>query len=401
MLLLEKPFRRSRAEGSFDIENVPRHHRHFQMFLSISHQDDFNILHGCRVGEASNPGPGNQAQEIVFTILNPTSIPERHEDIVNLNSDCISLAETSATSAVQTEFTRFLKTTNYRISWGPPVPSQRQLSNPFFHDNAKRGAALGTASLFRIPHRRPRICLPAWLEETLRVSQQIVVIGHVEVLLITAYFFAGKTHEAKSKSDYLLAEIYQICSATDLPFLVAADFNNPVGDFPAYRAFQNIRCQEAFHLAQMTFNKQLPPTCRNSTRNDSFIIHEPLVPWIQDIWVGEANVFPDHSPLSIRFRVPGTQNMLRNWFMPQSCGEIPLKGEILSKHYARVRTRSQPKLNLDTEDDINAAFANWSKGVEAAVPLENNTYKTLFTFHDPRWVKNIMADVGLHVMSHM
>lgn len=161
---------------------------HFGTPLCISNKEDVNTLHGCRIGEALNPGPGNQAQEIVFTILNPTSIPERHEDIVNLNTDCISLVETSATSAVQAEFTKFLKTTNYRIPWGPPVPSQRQLSNPFLHDNAKRGAALGTASLFRIPHRTPRINLPTWLEETLRVSQQIVVIGHIEVLLITAYF---------------------------------------------------------------------------------------------------------------------------------------------------------------------------------------------------------------------
>ena len=350
----------------------------------ISLWDDFNIMHGCRVGEASNPGPGNQAQEFVFTVLSPTSIPDRHEDIVNLNADCISLVETSATLAVQTAFSQYLKTTNYRIAWGPPVPSQRQLNNPFIHDNARRGAALGTASLFRIPHRSPRINLPTWLEETLRVSQQIVLLGHFEILLITAYFVAGKTHEAKTKSDYLLAEIYQICSATNLPFLVAADFNNPVREFPAYRAFQNIRCQEAFHLAEMKLNKILPPMCRNSTRNDSFIIHESLVPWIEDIWVGEANVFPDHSPLSIRFRVPGTQCTLKNWFMPQSWGEVPLRSEVFSKHYARHRMQYPSRGPLESEETINAAFASWSKGVESAVQSTIREQHTQDPLHYPR-----------------
>ena len=349
---------------SYLVSNLICHSDHQNSFANT---EVFDPYKGCRVGEASHPGPGNQTKDIVFAVLNPTSIPDRHTDIVNLNADCISLVETSATSSVQVEFSKFLKSTEYHISWGPPVPSQRQLNNPFLHDNAKRGAALGTASLQRIPHRTPRIPLPTWLEETLRVSQQILVIGHVEVLLVTAYFVAGKTHEAKSKSDYLLAEIYQVCASTNLPFLVAADFNNPVRDFPAYRAFQSIRCQEAFHLASMKLDKQLPPTCRNSTRNDSFIIHEALVPWIQDIWVGEANVFPDHSPLFIRFRVPGTQRMLRNWFMPQSWGDIPLKPEVFARHYTRTSRQFLLDDDLSTEARINAAFESWSKGIERAV----------------------------------
>lgn len=136
--------------------------------------------------------------------------------------------------------------------------------------------------------------------------------------MVTPYFYAGRTPDVKTKSDTLLAENFQYCSTSSLPFIVAADFNNPVREFPAYKAFQDTRCQEAFHLAELKLNKDLPPTCRNSTRNDSLIIHESLVPWVGDIWVGDLFVFPDHRPLFVRFNFPGTQCVKRNWFLPRS-----------------------------------------------------------------------------------
>ena len=91
------------------------------------------------------------------------------------------------------------------------------------------------------------------------------MVGHIEVLLISAYFYAGRTADIKPKSDLLLAEIYQHCAATNLPFLTAANFTNPVVDFSAFRAFRAVRCQEAFDLARLELAKELPPTCRNTT----------------------------------------------------------------------------------------------------------------------------------------
>lgn len=327
----------------------------------------FDWFRGCRVGEAKNPGPGNEDRQMTFTILNPTTLPDRYQDIIAMESDCISLVETSATQAVQSDFSKFLKTTDYRISWGPPVPSHRVIHNPFSQDKSLRGAALGTASLHRTPRRNPRIPLPSWLEDTMRVSQQIVTIGHIEILLVTAYFYAGRTHDIKNKSDILLAELYQVCATTNLPFLIAADFNNPVQEFPAFRAFEGIRCQEAFQLAQLKFNKQLPPTCRNSTRNDSFIIHESLLSWVTDIWVGEPDVFPDHRPLFLQFRFPEKQCVLRNWFLPQSWGELKIDPAIFQQKYLLKKTAKTTTRQARTHESVDFAFERWSKDVEAAL----------------------------------
>lgn len=131
-------------------------------------------LNGIRIGEAKNPGPGNISQQMTFVVLNPTSLSERQQDIVNLDADCISLAETSATSTIQKEFSNFTRPTKYNVVWGPPVGHQKTPANPFQVERARRGEALGTASLHSTPNRQPRLALPQWLTDTLRVSQRIV-----------------------------------------------------------------------------------------------------------------------------------------------------------------------------------------------------------------------------------
>lgn len=152
-----------------------------------------------------------------------------------------------------------------------------------------------------------------------------------------------------------------------MPFLIAADYNIPVRSFPAYKAFQELRCQEAFHLARHKTAKELPPTCRRSTRNDSFIIHEMLVPWVTDIWVGEPDIFPDHRPLFLQMTTPGKQTISKNWFMPASWGDLPLSREVLDACYLTSPKRFTASQQLITEPEINQAFENWTAGVEDAV----------------------------------
>ena len=322
---------------------------------------------GIRVGEAKNPGPTCTENLVTFAILNPTVLTERQQDIIDLNADVISLAETSATTSIQAEFTKFLKTTNYRIAWGPPVGPQKLSVNPSNMDNSRRGEALGTASMHRIPHRPSRNALPGHLQDTLRVSQQVILLGHFEVLLITAYFFAGRTSDVRTKNDTLLAEIFLHCTSTNMPFVIAADFNCSVRDLPAYQAFQAIRCKEAFQFAQQHFDRELPPTYRNATRNDSFIFHESVIPWIRDLWVGPDATFPDHRPLFVQFNVPGTQSVARNWFIPASWGDIPLDLQILDHAYTHSPQRYNHTSSVESHSDIDDAFQRWSKGVEHAI----------------------------------
>ena len=345
----------------------PYYFPQFALAQEVSRSLSWNPFLGTRVGEAANPGPEPPHRTFTFAILNPTVLTERQEEIIALGADAISLSETSATKAIQHEFTQFLRSTKYHVSWSPPVQPQKASINPLMADLSRRGEPLGTASLHCTPHRSSRNPFSTLLNDTLRVSQQIILVGHFEVLLVTAYFFAGRTAEVKNKSDLLLAQIYLHCAATNLPFIIAADFNNPVRDFPAYAAFRATRCQEAFHLAQCKFGQTLPPTCRGSTRNDSFIIHETLVPFVKDIWVGAPEVFPDHRPLFLQLQLPSKQVVCRSWFIPQTWGEIPLDPGTLEQCYTNNQARFTSRTDLNTEEKINRAFHRWSKGVENAV----------------------------------
>lgn len=91
--------------------NFPQSH-----FLSCYTIDEFDPYKGCRIGEANNPGPGNQNIPTTFATLNPTALAERRQDVIDLDAQCISLAETFATPAIQSEFSKFLKDTKYEVA---------------------------------------------------------------------------------------------------------------------------------------------------------------------------------------------------------------------------------------------------------------------------------------------
>ena len=81
---------------------------HTSLILTISWPHvDWNPYAGRRIGEAQNPGPGNQTHNFTCAILNPTVLTERQADILALNADAISLVETSATSTIQNEFSQW------------------------------------------------------------------------------------------------------------------------------------------------------------------------------------------------------------------------------------------------------------------------------------------------------
>lgn len=71
-----------------------------------------------------------------------------------------------------------------------------------------------------------------------------------------------------------------------MPFIISGDFNQRIQNLTAWKAFQQLHCVEGFDLALQKFHKELPPTCRNSTRFDSFIVHPIIAEMIVDMWVG-------------------------------------------------------------------------------------------------------------------
>lgn len=160
--------------------------------LNVAHQylqrlnHDHNYLHGNRIGEATNPGPDHT---ITVCLINPTSIASKKDLLLSLDADVVAMAETSATSFVQHEFTTSLKGSPFSVWWGIPVDDKFK-STPIHHDKpSRRGEALGTAILSKLSSRSSRIAESGALRQSGRFTACVCNFGFLEVLVIAVYFF--------------------------------------------------------------------------------------------------------------------------------------------------------------------------------------------------------------------
>ena len=178
----------------------------------------FNCYMSTRVGEATNPGPsGKMCQQLIVTVCNPTAILSKAKEIVGMQSTLTLLSETSATKAVQTEFSQSIKASGYRIFYGPPVVAKRILVDG---RESFRGEAIGTAIMSKLPSRKSFCDIPEDLKNSCRVNCAVVRIQYIEVLVVAVYGYPNNGPDTKRCNDILLARIYQFVTSCGLPFIV-------------------------------------------------------------------------------------------------------------------------------------------------------------------------------------
>ena len=325
---------------------------------------EFNYLRGCRVGEASNPGP---VHTISVCLINPTSLASKKDLILSLDADVIAMAETSATSFIQHEFAMSLRGSPFSMWWGLPVDDKFK-HNSFDHDRpSRRGENLGTAILTRLPSRRSRIEDSGVLHQSGRFNVCVCQFGTLEVLVISVYLFPGRTTEAQTLNDLMLSHVYDYVARSEIPFIIAGDFNQKIQTLTAWKAFEHRDCVEGFDLASSILGKELPPTCRNATRFDSFIFHPLLAASVQDMWVGPSHIFADHSPIYAKFSLSANQLPSPTLYMPQDWSIFDLDREIFQQQYQQQATRSFLPQHIQSTADSEHKLSMWSEVIENAV----------------------------------
>ena len=335
------------------------------------HQVNHNYLHGVRVGEAINPGPmSDQLQHATSAfkvgLINPTTMYQKEDDLLALDVDVLCLAETAATKSVQVAFNEAIKQTSYKVVWTLPI------FDKFCKDHLPtscsfRGEALGAAIMMRLPHRSLRNAMSPATEQSRRVVSSVVSCGSVDVLVIAAYFQAGQTAEARVVNNHLLQEIYVHVMGTNLPFIVAGNFNVEIHRLEAFTCFTAIGCVELFHYHRRVFGFELPPTCKESTRNDTMLIHPLLVPYIHRFSIGDQFLFADHRPVLVEFNLPVQTIPEQQWFVPKSWSLFPLEKDLLERNF-RQRVFHAPPEVISSETACPAALlGQWSQQVEQAV----------------------------------
>lgn len=168
-------------------------------------------------------------------------------------------------------------------------------------------------------------------------------------------------------NDILLSQVYDYVARSEIPFLIAGDFNQRIQTLTAWQAFLHRECCEGFDFASSVLGKTLPPTCRNATRFDSFIFHPFVGSLISDMWVGPAHVFADHSPIYAKFTISQGVSATPALFVPQDWSTFDLDRATLRQQYIHQSSKSFLSSHIHSPADAEHKLRLWSETVEKSV----------------------------------
>ena len=288
---------------------------------------------------------------------------QKEDDLVSLDNDVLCLAETAATKMVQGVFTQATRTTPFRTFWSAPVPDKIAKTDHTLGQTL-RGDNLGTAIMTRLPSRptRHKFSPSAW--ETCRL---VVSTGMVDILVVAAYFQTGKSAEARVVNNQLLHDILSYVIPTDMPFVVAGDFNTDIRQLDVFPNFRQLGCQEMFEFHRNAFGFELPPTCKGATRYDSMIIHPFLLKYIRRIEVGPEHQFADHRHVHMHLDIPTKTVKAFTWFVPKSWTIFSIEPNTFDACYQQLRRPSTgPHVSPASLDEVTSSLFRWSSQVEKA-----------------------------------
>ncbi|CAE7445849.1 unnamed protein product [Symbiodinium sp. CCMP2592] len=369
-------------------------------------------LKGCRVGEAANPGPlcqqsltslwgapssplrphaatpgasppsgpappSNTSEASVtepvagFTplrlaVVNPTAILNKDRDLLAMQQDVLVLSETSATERAQRVFSSKVRPHGYHMVWSKPVAPHVSARAD---TTSLRGHAAGVALLSNKPARTAFAPLPATVKESSRLLEAHLRIGQSELRIFVMYGYPANYHDSGARNGQLLRTVLSRVQSCRIPAIIGGDFNTPVCAAPEFAELQHLGYVEAFQHWQQREGIELPPTCKNATRNDTLLIPAELLPCLHSLQVArDLHAFDAHAPLLAEFRLPGITTGPRGWRMPRTWAPLLPDTADLEAAYVAVRPRLAAQLDsCQTTDDLDHAFQSWADNVETSV----------------------------------
>ena len=349
-------------------------------FDSIS-MSCFAWLLGCRVGEASNPGPMHRpAASLQICVLNPTALHGKTEDVLKMGSDIFCVSETSATDYAQKILSRDYNKAGFKTFWSNPAPDK------FATDDGRpslRGDALGCAVLSKIQSRSYRGSVCPALVETCRFACAVIQLEKFEFLAVSIYGFPTSTVAIKRQNDLLVSLAYQVACESGLPFMIAGDFNTPVHELPIFSVISEAGHCEIFSWYQSR-GISLPPTCRGSTRNDTCIVHRALAQRIQKVCIDFNPAFDAHSPMKVNLDLKAQDCYSIPWRVPHSWADFDVQPENLEQMYSFASENIRQTIeSIDSAESGEAALLEWSRCTEKAVDRSLQLQHTMDPIRHP------------------
>ena len=278
------------------------------------------------------------------------------------SSHAVVLAETCVTQASSLIVQSQCRASRTTAILGAPVATK----DIFEHCKSEyRGANAGTACFSQLPCREMFLEDPPFAYTCGRLTPAIVRLGPIDVLIVCVYLMPGS---GKSKAnDEIISQAITLISTSGLPAILAGDFNEPPSAIGSMSKLVQEGYVEIFSWSEQHLHHQLPPTCNDTTRNDSMVIHPSLVPFIKHAWVDPLLKIDVHTPLFVQFHFDTSIPVLPPWRVPiqWECGAFDQ--DKLAECYHSVRSDRIDFPHPASDQGICDAFQHWSSRIESAV----------------------------------
>ena len=320
---------------------------------------------GYRFGEAQHPGPMSD-KFFRCAVVNPTALHGKTPELLSLQADLICASETSAVPSVQRTVAAEMRQHGYKSFFGEPVASLLADAEP---NSALRGQAGGVAVFARSPSRPPLTAMPCQLQHTTRIVECFSRIGAMEVRVLCVYGVPSCHVSAFDTNNFLLQAAWNQVAQSKVPALVAGDWNCDVLSLPAWSNFAMHGFVEAFQAVQSRLDRQLPPTCKGSTKFDTAILSPHLVSLLVDACVlDQDHIFDTHAPLLLDFGVPVQLPVACRWALPKTWNDFDFQTETMAVEYdCQVAKVADAIQGVVTRQDLEKAFQFWAEKVEDSV----------------------------------
>ena len=112
-------------------------------------------------------------------------------------------------------------------------------------------------------------------------------------------WFSGKLQGCPQRNQELMVHALRRVSLSRVPTVIAGDLNCRVQDLPAWEHFRFLGYQELFEFYQERHGRSLPPTCKNSSRHDTFLLPPAVQHMFQSAQVCQRKFLDSHDPLLV------------------------------------------------------------------------------------------------------
>ena len=227
--------------------------------------------------------------------------------------------------------------------------------------------------LSKIACRRFREHIDTVFWESGRMSFSILRIGNQEVFSCSIYGFAAGHTGYKKSTEAMLGYALQLGAQLRLPIVIAGDFNFPIRGGEIFKIYEQEGFFEINHFMKQRWGKTLPPTCAQSTSNDTFIFHPWFAQFVSDAWVDQSHVFHLHDPLTVELCIPEVIPLCNLWKCPKSWHEFNLSPTVVSDCYEKVAAKRNPTCNFTDcetpEEQFDVSLRHWAQKVEDAISM--------------------------------